>query len=40
MKRELVEILVEDLDADALSRMPEWFKLLREAYQEKIESKL
>ncbi len=28
----LVEFLSEDIDADTLNKMPEWFKRLREAY--------
>lgn len=32
MKKELVKILVEDVDEEILDRMPEWFRVLKEAY--------
>jgi hypothetical protein len=27
-----IDILVEEIDEEVLARMPEWFKVLREAY--------
>jgi len=32
MQKELKRILIEDMDEDVLKRMPEWFRILREAY--------
>jgi len=33
---DLARILVEDIDEEILSKMPDWFKILREAYEEYI----
>lgn len=34
MKKELIKILVEDIDEKVLEKMPEWFKILRKAYED------
>lgn len=36
MKEELIKILVEDVDEKILDRMPEWIKILRDAYIKKL----
>jgi len=28
----LIDVLFEEIDEEVLARMPEWFKVLREAY--------
>jgi hypothetical protein len=33
MDREIKRILLEDIDEEVLSKMPEWFRLLRRAYE-------
>ena len=33
---DLARILVESIDEEILSKMPDWFKILREAYEEKV----
>jgi len=33
MKKELFEILVEDVDENVLNKMPEWFRTLRKTYR-------
>jgi len=32
-KNDLARILVEDIDEETLSKIPDWFKILREAYE-------
>jgi len=32
----LANILIEDIDDEILSRMPEWFIILREAYKRRL----
>jgi hypothetical protein len=32
MNKEIKQILLEDIDEEVLSKMPEWFRLLRRAY--------
>jgi len=32
-ENDLAGILVEDIDEETLSKMPDWFKVLREAYE-------
>jgi len=32
MKKDLLNILTEEIDEEVLERMPEWFKRLRSAY--------
>lgn len=34
-KKDLLEILDEDIDEEVLARMPEWFKKLREEYRKR-----
>jgi len=34
MREDLTRILCEDLDEEILDKMPEWFKVLRQAYLE------
>jgi hypothetical protein len=33
MDKEIKRILLEDIDEEVLSKMPEWFRLLRKAYE-------
>jgi len=40
MKKELFEILVEDVDENVLNKMPEWFRILRETFQDKLNNGL
>jgi len=35
MEKELLEILVENIDEEILDKMPEWFKVLKNAYRDK-----
>ena len=30
MKKEIIELFVEDIDVEILKRMPEWFRVLKE----------
>lgn len=32
-ENDLTRILIEDLDEEILSKMPDWFRTLRETYQ-------
>lgn len=32
-KQSLIEVLVEDVDEDILNKITEWFRVLRDAYQ-------
>lgn len=36
MKKDLTSVLTEEMDEEILKRMPEWFKVLRKAYEEKL----
>jgi len=33
MKKEIKRILLEDIDEEILEKMPEWFKVLKRAYE-------
>jgi len=33
---DLISVLTEEIEEEILERMPEWFKVLREAYEEKL----
>jgi len=33
MDREIERILLEDVDEEVLSKMPEWFRVLKRAYE-------
>jgi hypothetical protein len=35
MVESVISVLYEDLEEEVLAKMPEWFKKLRKAYQEK-----
>jgi len=37
MKKELIEILFEDVDEEVLDKMPEWFRILKETYEDRNE---
>jgi len=36
MKREMLRVLLEEINEEILERMPEWFRVLRDAYEEKL----
>jgi hypothetical protein len=33
LKREIIELFVEDIDGEVLKRMPEWFRVLKECLE-------
>jgi hypothetical protein len=33
--KDLVSVLIEEIDREILSKMPVWFKVLRKAYQDR-----
>jgi len=36
---ELIDILTKEINEEVLSRMPEWFRILRDNYKSKAKSK-
>lgn len=36
----VLEILEEEIDEEILERMPEWFRVLRKAYEERLKTEL
>jgi hypothetical protein len=33
--KDLISVLIEEIDEEILSKMPAWFKVLRKAYQDR-----
>ncbi len=40
MADKFIRALVEEVDEEALAKMPDWFKVLRKAYEEKVKIKI